>query len=102
MERRLLGSRHELRHKTGLFRILPAIFSVAVLGAVVLAQSPDAAGAPAPAAPAASTTPDTTTVTPPVIDDIEQMCALLTSCDGLPLPPAFVPHDFAGCVKQMH
>lgn len=105
MERRLLGSRQELRHKTGLFRVLPAMLSAVALSAVVLARAPDAEGAPSPAAPAASTataSPDTTTVTPPVIDDVEQMCALLTSCDGLPLPPQFLPHDFAGCVKQMH
>src|SRR5262249_14334003 len=101
MERGLPGS----RRKKGLFRTLPALLSVTALGAVVLARAPDAEGAPSPSsssAPASSATPDTTTVTPPVVDDVEQMCALLTSCDGLPLPPQFLPHDFAGCVKQMH
>ena len=38
---------------------------------------------------------------PPDIDEVEQMCALLTSCDKLPIPPGLVPQDFAGCVRQM-
>jgi hypothetical protein len=29
------------------------------------------------------------------------MCALLTSCDGLPLPQHLVPQDFAKCVRAM-
>jgi hypothetical protein len=37
----------------------------------------------------------------PVVDDVEQMCALLTSCDGLPIPPGLVPADFATCVRQL-
>ncbi len=40
-------------------------------------------------------------VNPPVVEDLEQMCALMTSCDGLPIPPNIVPPDFATCVKQM-
>jgi hypothetical protein len=40
-------------------------------------------------------------VVPPVIDDIEQVCALLTSCDRLPIPASMVPSDFAACVKTL-
>jgi hypothetical protein len=40
-------------------------------------------------------------VMPPVLDDVEHMCALLTSCDPLPIPSGFVPADFAACVKRM-
>jgi hypothetical protein len=40
-------------------------------------------------------------VSPPVIEDVEQMCALLTSCEGLPIPPNLVPADFATCVRLM-
>jgi hypothetical protein len=40
-------------------------------------------------------------VSPPALDDVEHMCALLTSCDGLPIPPSLVPRDFAACVKTM-
>jgi hypothetical protein len=40
-------------------------------------------------------------VVPPVIEDVEQMCALLTSCDGLPIPAGLVPPDFATCVRLM-
>jgi hypothetical protein len=29
------------------------------------------------------------------------MCALLTGCDNLPLPPALLPGDFASCVSTM-
>jgi hypothetical protein len=38
---------------------------------------------------------------PPDIDDIEQMCALLTGCTNLPIPPGVVPSDFGACVKKM-
>ena len=40
-------------------------------------------------------------VVPPVIDDIEQVCALLTSCDRLPIPASIVPSDFAACVRML-
>ena len=29
------------------------------------------------------------------------MCALLTSCEKLPIPPSLIPDDFASCVKKM-
>ena len=29
------------------------------------------------------------------------MCALLTSCEGLPIPPSLIPADFAMCVRKM-
>jgi hypothetical protein len=40
-------------------------------------------------------------VVPPDVEDVEQMCALLTSCKGLPLPPQFIPHDFGDCMRKM-
>src|SRR5687767_5115008 len=58
------------------------------LGAFVLGSS-------AGAAPASQ-------VTPPALDDVEHMCALLTGCDKLPLPPSLVPHDFVGCSKALY
>jgi hypothetical protein len=39
-------------------------------------------------------------VVPPDIDDVEHMCALLTACDRLPIPPGLVPPEFATCVKK--
>jgi hypothetical protein len=39
-------------------------------------------------------------VEPPDLDDVEHMCALLTSCDKLPIPSAFIPADFQACVKS--
>jgi hypothetical protein len=39
-------------------------------------------------------------VVPPDLDDVEHMCALLTSCDKLPIPPGMVPTDFKDCVKK--
>ncbi len=36
----------------------------------------------------------------PDLDDVEHMCALLTSCDRLPIPPGLIPPDFQGCVKK--
>jgi hypothetical protein len=32
---------------------------------------------------------------------VERMCALLTSCDGIAIPPALFPQDFAACVTRM-
>ncbi len=40
-------------------------------------------------------------VVPPDLGAIERMCALLTSCDKLPIPRSLVPEDFASCVKKM-
>ncbi len=40
-------------------------------------------------------------VVPPDLPDVERMCALLTSCDKLPIPPTMIPDDFATCVKKM-
>jgi len=40
-------------------------------------------------------------VVPPDVDDIEHMCALLTSCDRLPIPPSLIPGDFQTCVTKM-
>ncbi len=39
-------------------------------------------------------------VVPPDLDDVEHMCALLTSCDRLPIPPSMIPADFQSCVKK--
>jgi hypothetical protein len=39
-------------------------------------------------------------VEPPDIDDIEHMCALLTSCSGIAIPPSLFPADFGACVKK--
>jgi hypothetical protein len=41
-------------------------------------------------------------VVPPVLDDIEQMCALLTTCSGLPIPTQYAfGNDFSKCVSKM-
>jgi hypothetical protein len=37
----------------------------------------------------------------PTLDEVERMCALLTSCDWLPIPAVLFPADFQGCVKKM-
>ncbi len=39
-------------------------------------------------------------VVPPDLDDVEHMCALLTSCDKLPIPPSLIPADFSACVRR--
>ncbi|MGH7439468.1 MAG: hypothetical protein ACRENE_27585 [Polyangiaceae bacterium] len=38
---------------------------------------------------------------PPDLSDVEHMCALLTACEKLPVPPSLVAPDFAGCVAKM-
>jgi hypothetical protein len=67
----------------------------------------------APSAAASAGTPDAgglssfvanaqrSQVVPPGLGDVERMCALLTSCDRLPIPPSLVPEDFGACVKKM-
>ncbi|HEX3771333.1 MAG TPA: hypothetical protein VHV30_10730, partial [Polyangiaceae bacterium] len=40
-------------------------------------------------------------VSAPDVSAVEKMCALLTSCDHLPIPPSLVPDDFAACVKKL-
>lgn len=41
-------------------------------------------------------------VTPPHLEDVEHMCALLTGCEKLPIPSGTVPRDFATCVRVMY
>ncbi len=40
-------------------------------------------------------------VTAPRIDRVERMCALLTTCDRLPIPSAMFPADFSTCVTRI-
>ena len=40
-------------------------------------------------------------VTPPDIEDVEHMCALLTSCPNLPFPASALPSSVPGCVQNM-
>jgi hypothetical protein len=40
-------------------------------------------------------------VAPPDISELEQLCALTTTCEHLPLPPGLVPENFAACVNSM-
>lgn len=40
-------------------------------------------------------------VSPPDLDDVEQMCLLLTSCENIAIPRQFIPQDFHSCVKKM-
>jgi hypothetical protein len=61
--------------------------------------SPGARGADAGARPALSAGGY---VTPAHLDDVEHMCALLTACDKLPLPPGLVPPDFVGCTRALY
>lgn len=90
--------------------MLPGAVALGLVASIFCAGEPAAEGAPGGAASpsatamsslASSTGDVTTTVTPPVVDDVEQMCALLTSCDNLPIPPSLIPKDFTSCVKQM-
>jgi hypothetical protein len=70
--------------------------------AALLVVVATAGAAPPPSAPdAGRTAQKAPSYAPPVLDDVEQMCALLVSCDGLPLPPTMIPSDFAKCVRTM-
>ncbi len=41
-------------------------------------------------------------VMPADLEDVEHMCALLTSCDRLPLPSGIVPKDFVSCTRALY
>lgn len=41
-------------------------------------------------------------VMPADLEDVEHMCALLTSCERLPLPTGLVPKDFVGCTRALY
>lgn len=79
----------------------PAIaWSAAVLGLLALLVLPregaaDDGGAPRPAAAPAN-------VIPADLEDVEHMCALLTSCERLPLPSGLVPKDFVSCTRALY
>jgi hypothetical protein len=79
---------------------------IAALLAVPLlahANPPAPAPAPAPTAPASPITDRARQgrVAPPALEDVEQVCALLTSCTDLPIPASMVPGDFAACVRAI-
>jgi hypothetical protein len=40
-------------------------------------------------------------VTPPDVEDVEHMCALLTSCHDLPFPSSMLPTNEASCVSAI-
>jgi len=94
-------------------RLLAAMgIAVALAVAIGAEAAPPSAGRPGASAPSPpgrdgrdAVTPARDAghadVTPPALDDVEHMCALLTSCDGLPIPPSLVPRDFAGCVRTV-
>jgi hypothetical protein len=96
----------------GRWRRLAALVCGAVLGTAVAiacvssAAGPETTQGPARAADAGAQSTfvqraQRGEVAPPDLDDVEHMCALLTSCDRLPIPPQLVPQDFASCVKKM-
>jgi hypothetical protein len=75
-------------------------------GSSVEGAGPSAGGAGAPDAGGGTSTFVTHAqrgeVEPPDLDDVEHMCALLTSCEKLPIPPTLIPPDFQSCVRTMH
>jgi hypothetical protein len=76
--------------------VLAASLTLVVVAGPVAADDAGAARGAAAAAAAARH------VTPPALDDVEHMCALLTGCEHLPLPSGLVPPDFAGCVRSVY
>ncbi len=77
-----------------------AILSFTAALAASSVASPDTPS-PRPSSSGAPSQADRGQVLPPSLDDVEDMCALLTSCDALPLPPSLLPSDFAACVRKM-
>lgn len=86
--------------------LLPLTSALVVVGAVV-SQAPDAHGEPAAPDGGAGrgdaiAPKGQANVAVPALDDVEHMCALLTTCDKVALPPGLVPRDFVGCVRAMY
>jgi hypothetical protein len=96
---------------------LVAVGIAVVAVTVALASTPSAEGSPEAGLRASSAAPGATDggtvlspvvshalqgeVVPPRLGEIEHMCALLTSCDRLPIPPSLIPPDFKSCVTTM-
>lgn len=96
-------SRTERARRAGNRAIAPAVLGLlALLSLVFLPQPSDAQGdagadaSPRPNAPAAAQ------VVPADLEDVEHMCALLTSCERLPLPSGLVPKEFVGCTRALY
>jgi len=100
-------SRTERRVRSRLAR--GAVGGLLLLLVVPLAASASPEGQPGAGAPNAGSggaTPLTDRahqgrVVPPAVEDVEQVCGLLTSCPDLPIPPSMVPTDFAQCVRAL-
>jgi hypothetical protein len=107
VERTLDGSVREFgagpaRPTTAVARRLAVLAVLALVGACSLALAPDrVALAEGGAARDAGAGSAAARVRPPNTEDVEHMCALLTGCEKLPIPPQLVPRDFAQCVKRM-
>lgn len=92
---------------SGVFGALTVLAAVCVLSTTTTRaeaqSSPPATPPPAAAAdggvPAYIVTAGKGLVTPPDVEDVEHMCALLTSCPNLPLPPDALPTNVPGCVQ---
>lgn len=89
--------------------VLASLLGVAGVAVVVaapatgVAEERDAGAArPGPPSPAGGPRMPAGHVVPPDIEDVEHMCALLTACDRLPLPPGLVPLDFASCTRALY
>jgi hypothetical protein len=85
-----------------------AAAAFAFAGALLLVPRSAFAQTPAPApAPASGAVPiyiqqaGQGLVTPPAVEDVEHMCALLSTCPNLPLPPDAHFSSVSGCVQAL-
>ena len=87
--------------RTSPLRLGLAVSGFAALALALAAQPPEARASNEAAASPFVAAAQRGEVAPPDAEDVEHMCALLTSCSDLPLPPQLLPADFAGCVRKM-
>ena len=80
--------------------MLKRTFKIAVVVAAAMGVALFAEAAPPPPADAGLAGPKAD-VSPPALEDVEHMCALLTSCEGVAIPSSMIPRDFGACVKTM-
>ncbi len=97
------------RRRFGALAVLVALASAWPGPAAATPATPTTPAAGAPSAPAPASGGSQALlerarqgrVVPPALDDVEQVCALLTSCDHLPIPASMTPTDFGACVRSL-
>jgi hypothetical protein len=77
------------------------VASACALAVVLVGAGAPAAGRADPGPSQAVTNARAAKVVATDVTQVERMCAFLTSCEGVAIPPSLFPQDFAACVTRM-